>query len=32
MNVIVEDLIMGPKKKITNDDCGLDDAEFDYRQ
>jgi hypothetical protein len=32
MNVIVEELIMGPKEKITNDDCGLDDAEFDCRQ
>ena len=28
----VEDIIMGPKKKITNDDCGSDDAEFDCRQ
>lgn len=32
MNVIVEDLIMGSKKKITNEDCGLDEEEFDCRQ
>lgn len=32
MNVKVEDLKMGPKKKIKSDDFGLDDAEFDCRQ
>jgi len=32
MAVIVENLIMGAKKKITNEDCGLDDAEFDCRR
>lgn len=32
MNVIIEDLIMGPKKKISNEGCGLDDAEFNCRQ
>jgi hypothetical protein len=29
--VKVEDLIMRPKKNIKNDDCRLDDAEFDGR-
>lgn len=32
MNVTVDDLMVWPKKKITDDDCGLDDAELDCRQ